>query len=97
MEGHPWVIVEAMAAGLPIVTTDHGCIRESVIDGKNGFLIPKKDPVAVAEKVNLLVENQKLRKQMGNKSRQLYEAGFTKEHFIRKMIDAIKLTLDNST
>ncbi|MBL0340955.1 MAG: glycosyltransferase family 4 protein [Bacteroidetes bacterium] len=36
-EGHPWVIVEAMAAGLPVISTDHAAISESVYDGINGF------------------------------------------------------------
>jgi len=93
MEGHPWVIVEAMAAGLPIITTDQGCIKESVINGENGFLIPKRDSDAIAEKANLLIENPRLREQMGRKSRQLYEANFTKEHFVQRMIDTINLTL----
>src|SRR5690606_32853991 len=37
-EGHPWVIVEAMANNLPIIATNQGAIVESVIDGKNGFV-----------------------------------------------------------
>lgn len=92
-EGHPWVIVEAMAAGLPIITTDQGCIKESIIDGENGFIILKKDPDALAEKVNYLIKNQRLREEMGRKSRQFYEANFTKEHFVQRMIDAMNHTL----
>ena len=38
-EGHPLVLVEAMAAGLPIISTDQGAITESVIDGENGFIV----------------------------------------------------------
>lgn len=93
-EGHPWVIVEAMAAGLPIITTDQGCIKESVIDGENGFIIPKREPDSVAEKIIYLIEHSEARARMGQKSRQLYEANFTKEHFVQRMIDAINLTLN---
>jgi glycosyltransferase involved in cell wall biosynthesis len=94
MEGHPWVIVEAMAAGLPIISTDQGCIRECVVDGENGFIIPKRDPNAIAGKVIYLIENPEQRNEMGRKSRQLYEASFTEAHFVQGMIDAVRLTLD---
>ncbi len=95
MEGHPWSVVEAMAAGLPIITTDQGCIKESVIDGENGFIIPKRDPDSVAEKIIYLIERSEVRERMGKKSRQLYEANFTKEHFVQRMIDVINLTLNS--
>ena len=95
MEGHPWVIVEAMAAGLPIITTDQGCIKESVIDGKNGFIIPKRDPDSIAEKIIHLIEHPEVKERMGHKSRQLYEANLTEEHFVQRMIDALNLTLDS--
>jgi len=94
-EGHPWVIVEAMAAGLPIITTNQGCIKESVIDGENGFIIPKRDSDSIAEKIIYLIEHPEVRKRMGRKSRQIYEANFTEEHFVQRMIDALNLTLDN--
>ena len=95
MEGHPWVIVEAMASSLPIITTDQGCIKESVIDGENGFVISKRNPDLVAEKIIYFVENSAARERMGQKSRELYEANFTEEHFVQRMIDVINLTLDN--
>jgi len=93
MEGHPWVIVEALASGLPIITTNQGCIRESVIHGENGYIIPHRSPKAIAERTVQLVENPILRKKMGLKSRELYEANFTKEHFVQRMIGAVNLTL----
>lgn len=95
MEGHPWVIVEAMAAGLPIITTDQGCIKESVIDGVNGYIIPKKDSNAIAEKIVYLIKHPGQRRKMGKMSREIYEANFTKEHFVQRMIDAVNLTLDS--
>ena len=87
-EGHPWVIVEAMAAALPIITTNQGCIKETVIDGKNGFIIPKKDPDAIAEKIICFITHPELRETMGNMSRKLYEENFTEKHFVQRMIDA---------
>jgi glycosyltransferase involved in cell wall biosynthesis len=93
-EGHPWVIVEAMAAGLPIITTDSGCIKECVIDGENGFIIPKQDPSAVAEKIIYFMKYCEKRGKMGKRSRELYEQNFTEEHFVQGMINVINLTLN---
>ena len=95
MEGHPWVIVEAMAAGLPVITTDQGCIKESVIDNENGFITLKRDPDSIAEKIIYLIQRPEVRKKMGQKSRQLYESNLTEEHFVQRMIDALNLTLDS--
>jgi glycosyltransferase involved in cell wall biosynthesis len=84
-EGHPWVIVEAMCAGLPVISTDHAAISECVIDGKNGFLVPKQDIKSVAEKIRFLVKNPDIRKQMGIESRKLYESGLTHDIMIERL------------
>jgi glycosyltransferase involved in cell wall biosynthesis len=81
-EGHPWVIIEAMAAGLPIVTTDQGCIRESVIDGINGFIVPKRDEKILADRILLLLEDDALRAELGRQGRALYNQNFTEKNFI---------------
>jgi glycosyltransferase involved in cell wall biosynthesis len=81
-EGHPWVLVEAMAAGLPIVATDQGAITESVVDGVNGFIVPVGDADAIAAKLNLLVHDDALRRRMGEASRKRYEERFTEERMV---------------
>ncbi len=43
-EGHPWVIIEAMASGLPVISTNQGAIVESVLDGENGYIVPTRNP-----------------------------------------------------
>ncbi|MCB9192437.1 MAG: glycosyltransferase [Flavobacteriales bacterium] len=78
-EGHPWVLVEAMAAGLPIIATDQGAITESVIDGENGFIVPPGNSKAIEEKLGLLTNNSELRQRMAKASRRLYEEKFTGE------------------
>ena len=65
-EGFPLVILEAMAAGLPIISTPVGAIPEIIENGKNGFLVKSMDNIELAEKIRYLVENEKLRKKMGN-------------------------------
>lgn len=47
-EGLPVAIMEALAAGLPVVATDVGGVAEAVVDGENGFLVPARDPEALA-------------------------------------------------
>lgn len=88
-EGHPWVIVEAMAAGLPIVSTDQGAIVESVIHGENGFIVAKQDPGAVAQRVIELIRDPALRARMGASSRRLYLAEFTEARMVARLGDAL--------
>src|SRR5205085_2718703 len=47
-EGQPTVLLEAMSAGLPIITTDEGAIRDTIADRETGYLVPKGDPAAIA-------------------------------------------------
>jgi glycosyltransferase involved in cell wall biosynthesis len=91
-EGHPWVIVEAMAAGLPVITTDHAAISESVKDHVNGFLVEKKNAAAVAEKIRYLIEHPEERMEMGRKSREMYEKGFTQDIMIERMAQVFRDT-----
>jgi glycosyltransferase involved in cell wall biosynthesis len=84
-EGHPWVIVEAMAAGLPIISTNQGAITESVIDGVNGFIVEPNNPKQIAEKLQSLIEDHELRQQMGKASREMYEEKFTEEIMTAKI------------
>jgi colanic acid/amylovoran biosynthesis glycosyltransferase len=53
-EGIPVVLMEAMASGVPVLTTANGAIRELVQDGRTGFLVFEKDPAALAAKLQVL-------------------------------------------
>ena len=81
-EGHPWVLVEAMAAGLSIISTDQGAIVESVIDGENGFIVAPNSPVQIAEKLQLLIDNKEMRKAMAAKSKQFHMEKFSEERMV---------------
>jgi glycosyltransferase involved in cell wall biosynthesis len=63
-EGHPRVVLEAMAAGLPVVATDQGAIAETVVDGETGFVLEEADPDQLAEKVLQLLVDQHLRERL---------------------------------
>lgn len=94
-EGHPWVIIEAMAAGLPVITTDQGAIRESVIDGVNGFIVDKHNPGAIAEKIRFLYEHPDIREKMGRESRRLYEENFTEKQMVENLACVFNAVIEN--
>ena len=56
-EGIPMVLMEAMAAGIPVMSTQYSCIPELVIHGQSGFLVPERDVAAIAEKLAYLIDN----------------------------------------
>jgi len=64
-EGLPYTIIEAMAARLPVVSTDVGGCRELVIDGETGRLVPARDPAALAAAMRALWRDDALRESMG--------------------------------
>lgn len=76
-EGLPRVLVEAGAAGLPIVTTDVPGCREVVIPGRNGLLIPPRNPEALADALQHILQDTLERKKMRVESRLIFEDKFT--------------------
>ena len=69
-EGIPRTLLEAASMGKPIVTTDTVGCREVVDDGVNGFLVPIKDSKVLAERIEFLIDNQKVRVEFGRKGRE---------------------------
>lgn len=76
-EGLPNSILEAMAAGVPVVATRVGGIPEVVVDGDTGLLVPPRDPVALAHAISSLLMNSERRRRMGAQGRARVEAYFT--------------------
>lgn len=72
-EGTPRTVLEAMAMGRPIVTTDAPGCRETVEHGENGFLVPVRDADALVEAMVRFVEEPSLIQAMGRRSRQIAE------------------------
>ncbi len=75
-ESFPNAILEAMALGKPVVATNVGGIPELVEEGKTGFLVPPKDPKAIADRVSYLCRNSVRRLQMGRAARMRVESDF---------------------
>jgi glycosyltransferase involved in cell wall biosynthesis len=75
-EGMPRTVLEAMAMGRPIITTDAPGCRETVVDGDNGFLVPIKDATALAHAMEQFILNPELIEKMGRRSRVIAEERF---------------------
>ena len=75
-EGFCNAALEAMACALPVVTTDCGGIREAVTDGMEGYLVPIRNPTALAGALQALWANPQLRKQYGEAGRKRVVADF---------------------
>lgn len=93
-EGLPVVILEALAAGLPIIASDIGGINDGVIHNKTGILIPPKDINQIAKAINLLYVNQDLRKQM-NQNCKDYSLSFNWKIIANKYLQEIKATFED--
>jgi glycosyltransferase involved in cell wall biosynthesis len=72
-EGLPIAILEAMACGRPVVATPVGGVPEAVVDGQTGYLVPPKDPAALAEAVLRLLDDPILARRLGDEGRRRAE------------------------
>ena len=70
------VICEASASGLPVVATDVGGVRETVIDGETGLLVPRNDPESLAAALVSLIEDPQRRGAMGHAGREMVAARY---------------------
>ncbi|MCA1570250.1 MAG: glycosyltransferase family 4 protein, partial [Chloroflexi bacterium] len=78
-EGHPRVVLEALAAGLPVITTDRGAIAETVVDGESGYVLEHPVPSELAACVLRLLRDPQLRDRMSRAARARYLERFTQE------------------
>lgn len=86
-EGMPDVLKEAMAMGLPVVSTYHAGIPELVQDGVSGFLVPERDEQALADRLGYLIDHPKRWGEMGRAGRQFVEKNYDKERLNRELVD----------
>ena len=81
-EGLSKVLIEAAAAGLPLVATDIPGNRSIVQDGVNGLLVPMKDPESLAKALQELIEDPERCQTMGQASRRIATADFSIEQIL---------------
>jgi len=85
MEGQGVVLLEALAYGLPVVATSHGAFPETVPDGVGGFLVPERDPDALAERLEYLITNPQTRPVLGKTGRRHVEDNYDIKALNRKL------------
>ena len=96
-EGISNSVMEYMAAGKPVVVTDGGGSSELIVDGENGFLVPRSNPCAVADKVLLLLQNPALAHKMGEAGKARITQSFTSRKLAEKTVSMYRALLRDST
>jgi glycosyltransferase involved in cell wall biosynthesis len=89
-EGLPRVVIEAMAAGKPVVATRCGGPEELVVDGKTGYLVQCNDSAIIAHKLIYLLDNPAMAQEMGNCGRKKAETDFTMDRYVDRIKNIIK-------
>lgn len=86
-EGLPKVLIEAAACGRPVITTDVPGCRDAIENGVTGLLVPVRDPVLLAEKIELLLSDRDRCLRFGNAGRVLAENEFDIRSVVQKHLD----------
>ncbi len=92
-EGFPRTILEAMRAGLPVVASNVGGVSEAIIDGVNGYCVPRGDVNILQERLEQVVTNTQLRIEMSKNSRQIYESNFKFSRMLEETLDVYETVL----
>ncbi len=96
LETAPMVILQAMAAGVPVVSTDVGGIRYLVEDGSSGFIVPAKDAVALGERMSRILGSSELRQVMEARSREIAEERLRASYIARRTREVYDKSLQDS-
>lgn len=78
-EGFPYVVVEAMRAGLPIIASPTGVLPDLIREGENGFLVPPRSADALADIIKLLLENRQLCETIGENNVRYFKNHLSKK------------------
>jgi colanic acid/amylovoran biosynthesis glycosyltransferase len=98
VEGLGMVLLEAAAAGVPVIGSRIGGIPEGIIDGETGFLTPEREPEALARRMDDLLDDSVLRQRMGGQARRLIERQFDlrrQTEMLEALYDSVLAQRDN--
>ena len=84
-EGTPVSLIEAQAANIPVITTDVGGVRDIVLEGETGYIVPKNDVTSYSDKLRLLIEDENLRKKMSQNGWTFVEHKFHYTTLVKNM------------
>lgn len=93
-EGLPLTILEAMAAGKPVVASDIPGVDEEVVNNVTGFLVPKENPEALALAINSLLSNPKMASEFGDAAKHRAQKEFSSEKMVESITDLYKEILN---
>jgi len=86
-EGLSFVILEALAHGVPVIATEHTGAADVMADGEEGFIVPIRDPGAIAQRVRFLYEHPAVLEEMSAKALRRARTQATWEHYGRRVVD----------
>jgi glycosyltransferase involved in cell wall biosynthesis len=95
-ENFPFAILEAQAAGLPVISTKVGGIPEFLVDNENGFVIDPGDSIQLTQRLLALLQDAKLAKEMGDRGRKLIEEKFDWRIITGQVIDLYHKLLEKT-
>jgi glycosyltransferase involved in cell wall biosynthesis len=81
----PQVLMQALAIGIPVVSTTVGSIPDVVIEGETGFVVPPRDAVALAERIVKLLDDGACRARMGAQGRSLVQRCYSLGQMLDRM------------
>lgn len=83
-------VIEASACGLPVVVSDVGGLPEVVVHESTGFVVPRANAVAAAEKIDVLLRSRAIRERMGKAGRELVQRRYEWKHCVDLMLDVLR-------
>jgi glycosyltransferase involved in cell wall biosynthesis len=86
LEGGPITVLEAMASGLPVVSTDVGMVKEAIQDGVDGLIVPPGDTAALGRAVWTIVQDVDYGRRLGLNARKTIESRFGEDVMVAKML-----------
>ena len=95
-EAFPLVILEAMMHGLPVISTYEGGIPDIIDDGITGFLVHRENPIALADKIQYLIDHPNRIREMGDAARRKYEKKYKIDTFQGNFINIVKMIVENN-
>ncbi|WP_010419560.1 glycosyltransferase [Anaerophaga thermohalophila] len=95
MEGTPVAVLEASAAGIPVIATRHAGIPDVILDGKTGLLVDEHDVNGMANKIMEIIENPEKAKKMGAAGKERVKENFTMEKHLKTIENTLLATNNN--
>lgn len=90
----PQVLMQALAVGLPVVSTTVGSIPDVVQDGQTGFVVPPRNSAALADRIQVLLDDPDLRRSLGVRGRALVESRYSLVRMLDRLEDVYRGLLE---